>query len=51
VRSARARSCLVSENSSRSSFEALDRPEFIFESKFDGFRALAHIESRRCTLV
>jgi hypothetical protein len=31
--------------------EAFDHPEFIFEPKIDGFRALAYVEGRRCRLV
>src|SRR5215218_8749451 len=29
--------------------EAFDHPDFIFEPKIDGFRALAYIEGHRCT--
>lgn len=28
-----------------------DHPEWIFEPKYDGFRAGAHVEGHRCTLV
>ena len=28
-----------------------DHPEWIFEPKMDGFRALAHVQGHRCTLV
>jgi bifunctional non-homologous end joining protein LigD len=28
-----------------------DHPDWVFELKHDGFRALAHIEGHRCTLV
>ena len=28
-----------------------DRPDWIFELKLDGFRALAHIEGHRCELI
>jgi bifunctional non-homologous end joining protein LigD len=31
--------------------EPFDSPEFIFEPKIDGFRALAYIERRRCRLL
>jgi bifunctional non-homologous end joining protein LigD len=31
--------------------EAFDHPDFIFEPKIDGFRALAHVEGHRATLV
>ena len=31
--------------------EPFDHPEFLFEPKIDGFRALAHVEGHRCTLV
>ena len=31
--------------------QAFDDPEFIFEAKHDGFRALAHVEGHRCRLV
>jgi bifunctional non-homologous end joining protein LigD len=31
--------------------DAFDHPEFIFEPKLDGFRALAHIRGHRCELV
>jgi bifunctional non-homologous end joining protein LigD len=31
--------------------EAFDHPDFIFEPKIDGFRALAYVEGNRCTLV
>jgi bifunctional non-homologous end joining protein LigD len=31
--------------------EAFDHPDWIFELKHDGFRALAHVEGHRCTLV
>jgi hypothetical protein len=31
--------------------EPFDHPEFIFEPKIDGFRALAYVEWRRCRLV
>jgi bifunctional non-homologous end joining protein LigD len=31
--------------------EPFDHPEFVFEPKIDGFRALADIEGRRCVLV
>lgn len=31
--------------------EPFDHPDFLFEPKLDGFRALAHIEGHRCTLV
>jgi bifunctional non-homologous end joining protein LigD len=31
--------------------QAFDNPEWIFEPKMDGFRALAHVEGHRCTLV
>jgi ATP-dependent DNA ligase len=30
---------------------AFDHPEWLFELKHDGFRALAHVEGHRCTLV
>jgi hypothetical protein len=28
-----------------------DHPDWLFELKHDGFRALAHVEGHRCTLV
>ena len=31
--------------------EAFDHPDFIFEPKLDGFRALAHVRGHRCELV
>jgi bifunctional non-homologous end joining protein LigD len=31
--------------------EPFDHPEWVFEPKMDGFRALAHIHGHRCTLV
>lgn len=31
--------------------QPFDHEDFIFEPKMDGFRALAHIEGHRCTLV
>ncbi len=31
--------------------EPFDHPQWIFEPKYDGFRALAHIDGHRCTLV
>jgi bifunctional non-homologous end joining protein LigD len=31
--------------------DAFDHPEFLFEPKLDGFRALAHIRGHRCELV
>jgi bifunctional non-homologous end joining protein LigD len=31
--------------------EPFDHPEWIFELKYDGFRALAHIKSVRCQLI
>jgi len=31
--------------------EPFDHPDFIYEVKYDGFRALAHIEAGSCTLV
>jgi bifunctional non-homologous end joining protein LigD len=31
--------------------EAFDNSDWIFEPKMDGFRALAHVEGHRCTLV
>ena len=31
--------------------ESFDHPEFTFEPKVDGFRALAHIRGHRCELV
>jgi bifunctional non-homologous end joining protein LigD len=31
--------------------EPFDHPEFIFEPKIDGFRALAHVQGHRCTLM
>ena len=31
--------------------EPFDHPDFLFEPKIDGFRALAHIEAGRCRLV
>jgi len=31
--------------------EAFDHPDRVFELKHDGFRALAHVEGHRCTLV
>jgi bifunctional non-homologous end joining protein LigD len=31
--------------------EPFDHPDWIFELKYDGFRALAHIKSGRCQLV
>jgi ATP-dependent DNA ligase len=30
--------------------EPFDRDDFIFELKYDGFRALAHVDSGRCRL-
>ena len=31
--------------------EPFDRPDFIFEPKLDGFRALAHVPGHRCELI
>ena len=31
--------------------EPFDHPDFIFEPKLDGFRALAHVRGHRCELV
>jgi ATP-dependent DNA ligase len=31
--------------------ETFDHPEFVFEPRIDGFRALAYVEGRRCRLV
>jgi len=31
--------------------EPFDRPDWVFELKHDGFRALAHVEGHRCRLV
>ena len=31
--------------------EPFDSPDFIFEPKLDGFRALAHIRGHRCELI
>lgn len=31
--------------------EPFDHPEFVFEPKIDGFRALAYIRDGRCELV
>ena len=31
--------------------DPFDHPDWLFELKYDGFRALAHIEGHRCTLV
>jgi bifunctional non-homologous end joining protein LigD len=31
--------------------EPFDNPDYVFELKHDGFRALAYIESRECRLV
>jgi bifunctional non-homologous end joining protein LigD len=31
--------------------EPFDHPDWLFELKYDGFRALAHIDPHRCTLV
>ena len=31
--------------------EPFDHPEFIFEPKLDGYRALAHVRGHRCELV
>jgi bifunctional non-homologous end joining protein LigD len=31
--------------------EPLDSPDFIFEPKLDGFRALVHVRGHRCELV
>jgi len=31
--------------------EPFDHPDFIFEPKIDGFRALAHVRGHRCELV
>ena len=31
--------------------EPFDDPDFLFEPKLDGFRALAHIEGHRCSLI
>src|SRR5262245_12955168 len=31
--------------------EPFDHPEFVFEPKIDGFRALAHVHEHRCELV
>ena len=31
--------------------EPFDQDDFIFEVKFDGFRALAHIDGGRCALI
>ena len=30
---------------------AFDHPDWLFELKHDGFRALAHVEGHRCTLI
>src|ERR1700704_6215486 len=30
---------------------AFDHPDWVFELKHDGFRALAHVEGHHCTLV
>src|SRR5690242_14256337 len=35
----------------RSSVEPFDDPDWIFELKYDGFRALAYVEEGRCRLV
>ena len=31
--------------------EPFDHDGFIFELKYDGFRALAHVDSGRCNLI
>jgi ATP-dependent DNA ligase len=31
--------------------EPFDHPDWIYEIKFDGFRALAYVESGKCRLV
>ena len=31
--------------------DPFDHPDWLFELKYDGFRALAHVEGHRCTLV
>src|SRR4029453_15469530 len=31
--------------------EPFDHPQWVFELKYDGFRALAYVEGHRCTLV
>ena len=31
--------------------QPFDHPEWLFELKYDGFRALAFVEFERCTLV
>jgi bifunctional non-homologous end joining protein LigD len=31
--------------------DAFDHPDWVFELKYDGFRALAHVEGHCCTLV
>ena len=31
--------------------EPFDHPDFVFEPKLDGFRALAHIEGHRCSVI
>lgn len=31
--------------------EALDHPDFIYEPKIDGFRALAHVRGHCCELI
>src|SRR5215470_3508496 len=31
--------------------EPFDHDDFIFELKYDGFRALAHVDSGRCRLI
>jgi hypothetical protein len=31
--------------------EPFDDPDFVFEPKLDGFRALAHIKGRRCSVI
>ena len=31
--------------------EPFDHPGWIFESKMDGFRALAHVKGHHCTLI
>jgi bifunctional non-homologous end joining protein LigD len=30
---------------------AFDHPDWVFELKHDGFRALAHVDGHQCTLV
>jgi bifunctional non-homologous end joining protein LigD len=31
--------------------EPFDHPDFLFEPKLDGFRALAHVRGHRCELI